>query len=56
MEPCPEGVDPCPSYAAGAAYRYAVEVPKGRLAELGLLEGSRVALGDGCGAPTTTAA
>jgi len=56
MDPCPDGVDPCPSYAAGAAYRYAVEVPEGRLADLGLVKGSRVALGDACGASPTTAA
>lgn len=36
MEPCPSGTKDCPTYPARGPYRYAVEVPKGRLASIGL--------------------
>jgi uncharacterized protein len=48
MTPCPAGTASCPVFAAAGPYRYAVEVPQGMLAGLGLVEGSSVALGDSC--------
>ena len=42
MEPCPDDVDPCPTYGADAPYVHAVEVAKGDLPRLGLVPGSRV--------------
>ena len=41
VEPCP-GQPQCPSYAAMEPYRYALEVPKGGLAALGIGPGSRL--------------
>jgi hypothetical protein len=55
MEPCPEGVDDCPTYGPGAAYRYAVEVARGGLDDLGLVDGSTVALGSSCSAAVQAA-
>jgi uncharacterized membrane protein (UPF0127 family) len=49
MEPCPDAVANCPTYPPGGPYRMALEVPQGRLAELGVASGSRLALGAGCG-------
>jgi uncharacterized membrane protein (UPF0127 family) len=46
MAPCPAGTASCPTYAAAAPYRYAVEVPEGRLAEAGLVDGATLSLGD----------
>lgn len=51
MEPCAD-VDGCPLYAPGATYRFALEVPRGGLDELGAEDGSRLSLGGGC-APRT---
>lgn len=48
MEPCPAGTADCPVYEPGGPYRYAVEVPQGTLSGFGLVEGSRLALGDEC--------
>ena len=48
MEPCPAGTANCPVYEPGGPYRYAVEVPQGTLSGFGLVEGSRLALGDAC--------
>nr|WP_249420259.1 DUF192 domain-containing protein [Rhabdothermincola salaria] len=48
MEPCPEDAETCPSYPPDGPYRYAVEVPQGRLDDLGIVDGSRVTLGDAC--------
>lgn len=42
MEPCMDPAATCPSSAPGAEYRWAVEVPQGGLAELGLVEGARM--------------
>ena len=44
MEPC--GDQPvCPTYDAEAAYRYALEVPKGGLPDLGIVPGTRLVVG-----------
>lgn len=49
MVPCPAGSSTCPTYAAGGPYRYAVEVPRGRLGDLGLSDDSRLeVVGPGC--------
>lgn len=41
MEPC-EDVSSCPSYPAGGAYRFTVEVPQGELEDLGLTGDARL--------------
>jgi uncharacterized membrane protein (UPF0127 family) len=51
MDPCPADGE-CPSHHAEGPYRYAVEVARGRLGELGLVEGSTVSLGEGCTPPS----
>lgn len=50
MDPCPaDAADTaCPRHAPGRPYRYAIEVPQGRLADLGLADGSTIELGDTC--------
>ncbi|MGK2957171.1 MAG: DUF192 domain-containing protein [Acidimicrobiales bacterium] len=49
MEPCPDEITDCPTYAADRPYRYALEVPKGELAAIGAGAGSTLALaGSGC--------
>jgi uncharacterized membrane protein (UPF0127 family) len=48
MQPCPAGTRTCPSYSAKVPYRTAIEVPLGGLEPLGLVEGSRIAIGDEC--------
>lgn len=53
MEPCLEGPDrDCPRYAAGAPYTAAVELPAGRVSELGFGPGSVLELGAGDGCAT----
>ena len=47
MEPCADSPD-CPTYAADGPYRFALEVPKGRLASLGIDEGSTFRIGGSC--------
>jgi len=47
LEPCPD-VDGCPTIAAPADFRFAVEVEKGGLSRLGLGPGSQIAFVDGC--------
>jgi uncharacterized membrane protein (UPF0127 family) len=47
MEPC-EDVDGCPTYAPGGRYRFALEVPQGRLDDAGVAPGSRLAVGGPC--------
>jgi uncharacterized membrane protein (UPF0127 family) len=47
MTPCPDGVS-CPTYSAGRPYRFALEVPRGRLRALGVGPGSHLTLGAGC--------
>jgi len=50
MVPCPATTKNCPVTKPGAAYRYAVEVPSGALADVGLTTGSSLdpALGSSC--------
>lgn len=45
MEPCADS-DDCPMYPADGEFRYAVEVPKGGLEELGIVEGSTLRIDD----------
>jgi uncharacterized membrane protein (UPF0127 family) len=47
MAPCGD-VPTCPLYPAKGPYRFALEVPKGDLAKLGLTEGSTLAVGGSC--------
>lgn len=47
MEPCLTGPD-CPLYSATGPYRYALEVPKGGLDELGIGPGSMIEIGGDC--------
>lgn len=47
MEPCLDQPQ-CPSYAATGPYRYALEVPKGGLADLGVRPGSRLVVTGPC--------
>lgn len=50
MEPCADR-DDCPSYAAAGPFSVALEVPQGRLADLGLVgDSARVQLGGACSA------
>ena len=48
MEPCAADDDACPTYAPTGPYRYAIEVPQGGLAELGITEGATVGVGGSC--------
>lgn len=52
MDPCTSS-DPaqCPVYPPAGPYRWAVEVAQGDLARLGLVEGSTIRVGGGCGPP-----
>src|SRR5919106_5112306 len=47
MEPCAD-VDGCPTYPPAGRYRFALEVPQGRLDDLGIAPGSRLAVGGSC--------
>ena len=47
MTPCADRPD-CPTYAAAAAYRYALEVPRGGLPGLGIGPGSSITVGSAC--------
>ncbi|MDQ4132780.1 MAG: DUF192 domain-containing protein [Actinomycetota bacterium] len=47
MEPCPVDVG-CPTYAAAAPYRYALEVAKGGLPGLGIGPGAQLVVEGGC--------
>lgn len=47
MEPCLDRPQ-CPSYAANGPYRYALEVPKGGLAGLGIGPGARLTTTPAC--------
>jgi uncharacterized membrane protein (UPF0127 family) len=47
MAPCGDSPD-CPEYPAAGPYRYAVEVPRGRLDDIGLTGAARVRVGGGC--------
>ncbi len=48
MEPCLDRID-CPTYHATRPYRYALEVPQGGLAEMGIGPGSQLTVGGTCG-------
>ena len=50
MEPCQ--ADPCPVYSPGVPYRFALEVDKGRLDDLGVVEGWTFELPEGLPAPS----
>jgi uncharacterized membrane protein (UPF0127 family) len=47
MAPCAD-VEGCRTYPPGGRYRNAIEVPQGRLAPLGIVTGSKVAVGGTC--------
>ena len=47
MAPCLDSAD-CPVYAASAPYRYAIEVPQGQLAQLGIVPGSKLEVVGAC--------
>ena len=47
MDPCDDSPD-CPTYPATGPYRFALEVPKGRLERVGLTEGSTLRVGGSC--------
>ena len=49
MAPCPDRVAVCPTYGPGRPYTLAVEVPAGKLADLGIGPGSVAGLGGPCG-------
>ncbi len=42
MEPCLDAGTACPTYDPAGAYRWAIEVPRGELADLGLDTGARL--------------
>lgn len=49
MEPCPDETEQCPGYPPSSPYRSALEVVQGRLDDLGITDGARVAVGErGC--------
>lgn len=48
MSPCPDSDATCPTYPAEGPYRLALEVPQGRLDDLGIDASSRLALGGSC--------
>jgi uncharacterized membrane protein (UPF0127 family) len=47
MTPCPEGVS-CPTYSADRPYRYALEVKRGGLRDLGVAPGAHLTFGGAC--------
>jgi uncharacterized membrane protein (UPF0127 family) len=47
MAPCAD-VDGCRTYSPAGRYRNAIEVPQGRLADLGISAGSKIAIGGSC--------
>jgi uncharacterized membrane protein (UPF0127 family) len=47
LEPCPD-IEGCPTIASPNAFRYAVEVGKGHLGDLGLGAGSVISVSPGC--------
>ena len=48
MEPCPSDAESCPTSSPEGPYRYAIEVPQGRLGLLGLVEGATISVEDAC--------
>ena len=47
MAPC-EDREGCPTYPPGGPYRMAIEVPQGRLADLGITPGAKVTVAGAC--------
>jgi uncharacterized protein len=47
MDPCPD-IEGCPTYPSGGSYRFALEVPQGSLADVGVVDGSSLAVGGSC--------
>ena len=47
MAPCRDSPQ-CPNYPAAGRYRYAVEVPRGRLDDLGISSSARLRVGGSC--------
>jgi uncharacterized protein len=47
MDPCAD-VSGCPTYPSGGSYRFALEVPKGSLDDVGVAAGSSLAVGGSC--------
>ena len=47
MTPCPDRVT-CPDYSSDRPYRYALEVARGGLPELGVGPGAHITFGGGC--------
>ena len=55
MAPCPASASTCPTYPAGGSYRWAIEVPQGRLGDLGISDRSTITVGaTSCAAPSST--
>jgi uncharacterized protein len=50
MEPCPDSAPDCPTYPPEGPYRFALEVPQGRLEEMGITEDSTLRVGGPCAA------
>lgn len=48
MPPCPDAEQQCPTYRAAAPYQMAIEVPMGELPAFGLVDQSRITLGENC--------
>jgi uncharacterized membrane protein (UPF0127 family) len=48
MVPCPPAEAKCPTYAAPAPYRYALEVPRGGSSRLGVGPGSHLLISGTC--------
>jgi uncharacterized protein len=47
MDPCAD-VEGCPTYPPGGRHRFALEVPKGSLGDVGVVDGGRLAVGGSC--------
>ena len=47
MDPCPD-VEGCPTYPSGGRYRFALEVPQDALDDVGVVDGSSLAVGGSC--------
>ncbi|MCU0311548.1 MAG: DUF192 domain-containing protein [Acidimicrobiales bacterium] len=55
MEPCPDEVADCPLTGAAGPYRWALEVPQGGLARLGIEEDSTLRLAGDCASGPSSA-
>jgi uncharacterized protein len=47
MDPCAD-VEGCPTYPSGGRYRFALEVPRGSLGDVGVVGGASLAVGGSC--------